>query len=107
MSEIILISADFPEVRLHRALASGSVFLLLERDLVLGDLHQVGLTGLDGRRDSGEACTSVELVGRERGAAFHFFTQIHAVTVGVLGCCDTVGTKQHLCTRVLRATARF
>ena len=92
MSEIILISADFPEVRLHRALASGSVFLLLERDLVLGDLHQVGLTGLDGRRDSGEACTSVELVGRERGAAFHFLTQVQTVAVGARGGCEVLST---------------
>ena len=107
MLRVILVAAHFPQIRLHGLFATGGVLLRLEVDLVLGDLHQVGLTSLDSRCHGAEACACIEFVGRERGAAFHFLTQVHAVTIRVLGCCYTVGTEQHLCARVLTVLARF
>ena len=107
MRLVVFAAAHFPEVRFHRFLASGSVFLRLEIDLVLGNLHQVGLAGLDSRCHGAEACACIEFVGRERGAAFHFLTQEKTVTIRILRSCYTVGTKQHLVTAVLRAGSRF
>ena len=107
VSLVVFVAAHFPEVRFHRFLASGGVFLRLEIDLVLGNLREIRLTGFDSRCHGAEACACIEFAGRERGAAFHFLTQEKTVTIRVFRSCYTVGTKQHLVTAVLRAGSRF
>lgn len=107
MRLIILVATNLPQVSLHGLFASGGVFLGLEVDLVLGDLREIRLAGLDSRCHGAEACACIEFVGRERGAAFHFLTQEKTVTIRVLRGCYTVGTKQHFVTAVLRVGSRF
>ena len=45
---IVLLAADFPEVRVHRGLAVRGVFLSSESGLVGTDLHQILCTGCYG-----------------------------------------------------------
>ena len=107
MLRIILIATNLPQVSLHGLFASGSVLLRCESDLVVGNLREIRLAGLDSRCHGAEACACIEFVGRERGAAFHFLTQEKTVTIRVLRGCYTVGTKQHFVTAVLRVGSRF
>ena len=107
VSLVVFVAAHFPEVRFHRFLASGGVFLRLEIDLILGNLREIRLTGFDSRCHGAEACACIELVGRERGASFHFLTQEKTVTVRVLCCRYAVRAKQHLGAAVLSVLTGF
>ena len=60
---IVLLTADVPQVRVHRLLAVGKILLRLEVDLVLRDRHQVSFTSLHSRTNCGEASACVELFG--------------------------------------------
>ena len=65
------------------------------------------LTSSDCSCDSGEAYADTHLLGSHRSRAFHFLTQVNAVTVAAGGLCYTVCAKQHFCTAVLAVLTRF
>ncbi len=79
---VVLISTDFPEVSLHGLFATGSVLLCREVLLVRGDLVEIALTSLHSSSHSGEACTSIQLVGRQRGRTLLFMRNSFPIVSG-------------------------
>ena len=107
VSGVVLIPADFPQVSFHRAFASGGVLLLEEGCAVGCDLREILDTLVDSCQYLGEASARCELFRGHCRRAFHFLSQIHAVTVGVLRRCHTVRAEKHLLAAVLRVRTRF
>ena len=93
MLGIIRLAADFPEVSLHGLLTTRLILLSREVDLILSDRVQIALTSLHSSCHGAEACASIQLVGRQRGATFVTvcFEGVDALTVGVRGCRSAVG----------------
>ena len=104
---IVLVSADFPQVRFERLLAARGVALGEERCLVLVDLHEVFLTQTHCVADCGEACASEQFVARRVGRTLCLTADVDAVTFIARGCRYAVGSQKHFATRVLTALARF
>ena len=107
MLRIICFATKLPEVRIHRLLASGSIFLREESSLVLRDLVQIVRTVPNGLTHSRKTRSHCHLAGRGRRAALRLLAQIQAVTIGVLGRRYTVGAKQHFLTAVLTILTGF
>ena len=104
---VVLLAADFPQVRSHGALAGGEVLLGDEVQLVLRDLVQILPAGRYHRAYLGEPLADSQFFGGRLGAALHFRTEIQTVTSVALGSRYAVGCQQHLGAGVLTALARF
>ena len=84
---VVLITADHPQVGLHRLLAARGVFLCEEGSLVRGDLAHVGLAGVDQSRYGREARACLDLGGLDRRGAGVSVSRlhIHALAIRVRG----------------------
>ena len=107
MLGVVRCAADEPEVRFHGLFAVRRVLLREERCLVGRRVLEAVLTSSYCSCDSGEAYADTHLLGRYRSRAGYFFTQIHAVAVGVLRLRYAVCAQQHLRTTVLTVLTRF
>ena len=74
-----------PQVLAHGLVASGGVFLRIERCQILGYFRQIFAAGVDGLADCGETCTLCTLIATHRRRAIDLLTQVHAVA-GVARC---------------------
>ena len=104
---VIFLATNLPEVSFHRLLAVSEVLLGEEGGLVLGDLRQVFLTLDDHLCHGLESQSNRSFVVRQRRRALRLLTQVQSVTFTTRCRRHSVGTKQHLLTTMLRATARF
>ena len=95
---VILLTADFPQVRLHGLLAVGKILLREEVNLVLSDGHEVRRTLLHHRCHRAEAVTSLQLLGGERRGTCNGAqtAEIDTGTVFRLRCSLAVGCEDHL-----------
>ena len=93
MLGIIRLAANFPQVRLHGLFATGLILLSREVLLVRGDLVQIALTSLHSSCHSGEASTSIQLIGRQRSGTFVDvgLADVQAGAVRALRSSGTVG----------------
>ena len=104
---VVSYAFDHPIPGLEGLLAAGEVLLRDERSLVLGDFHQVRLTGLDRSGYCGEASANCELLAGRLRTALYFLAEVETVAVFRLGCCYAVSTEEHFFAGVLTALARF
>ena len=76
---VVLGCTDVPQVLPHSLVASGGVFLRIERSQILGYFRQILAAGVDGLADCGETGTLCTLIAAHRCRAIDFLTQVHAV----------------------------
>ena len=93
---VVLVAADFPQVRFPGFLAAGSVLLLLEGCLIIGQRREVLRAGLDRCLDVEETGAGQLLTHGDRsGALIHIrFADVQTRAVRTLGGCLAVRTDQ-------------
>ena len=70
---------DVPQVLAHRLVASGGVFLRVERCQILRYVRQILAAQRHCLADCTESCTLCTLIAAHRCRTFDFLTQVHAV----------------------------
>ena len=98
---------EAPQIRAHRLLAAGGVFLRLEGGLVGCNLADILRAGSDGGGDSTEALTLLHLRSLYGRGTHSLGAQIQAVAVRVGGLRYAVRSQQHLGAAVLTVLTRF
>ena len=87
-----------PQVLTHGLVASGGVFLRVERSQILGYVSQILAAGVDSLGDSAEAGTLCALIRADRCRARYGAqsAQVQTVAVGARGGCLAVRSQEHL-----------